>query len=203
MSGYKPPCPPPFRQSKERAFSVFLNPHAILMIASNFVLCFNGGMYIRKAAIGSLLPSVVLVLVLSSCGATARIQTAPPAPTAVNASAILPPATTPSAVGICTEQMQFGADGNASPILCANGAVNSVAWRYFQSMSPNVFALGEYATQSQVASAVSKMELPIPDAESAYCLAKAYYGWQFGISLDPANRILPQNNCASDIPHFP
>jgi hypothetical protein len=118
---------------------------------------------------------------------------------------ILVPATTPSAVGVCTQQMSFGADGNAGPILCSDGAVNSLAWTYFDQSYPGIFAIGAYATESQVAQAVSEMETngTIPTEESAYCLAKAYYGWQFGISLDPANQTGASASCSQDIPNFP
>lgn len=169
--------------------------------------------FMQRPVIRSLLivSCVGAAMTLASCGGVIREVTtspstppiAPPTTSASNNTNVLSPATTPSAVGVCLEQMQFGADGSASPLLCSNGAVNSAAWNYFQSMYPNLFALGEYATQSQVADAVSGMTSPIPDEEDAYCLAKAYYGWQFGISLDPANQVNPENNCASDIPNFP
>ncbi len=72
-------------------------------------------------------------------------------------------------------------------------------------MYPSVFAIGAYATAAQVQQTVTQMETngTIPTEESAYCLAKAYYGWQFGISLDPANQTGVSSSCAQDIPNFP
>ncbi len=101
--------------------------------------------------------------------------------------------------------MSFGADGNASPILCSDGAVNTLAWSYFNQSYPGIFAIGAYATENQVAQAVTQMETngTIPTEESAYCMAKAYYGWQFGISLDPANQTGVSASCAQDISNFP
>ncbi len=101
--------------------------------------------------------------------------------------------------------MQFGADGNASPLLCSDGAVNTLAWTYFDQMYPGLFPIGAYATLSQVQQALTEMESngTIPTEESAYCLAKAYYNWQFGISLDPVNQTGISASCAQDIPNFP
>lgn len=116
---------------------------------------------------------------------------------------ILAPAATPSSVGICTQQMTFGGDGNASPILCSDGAVNTLAWTYFDQMYPDFFPIGAYATESQVQQAVSQLSPPIPAEESAYCLAKAYYNWQFAVPMDPANQTGVSASCAQDIPNFP
>lgn len=137
----------------------------------------------------------------ASSSAAVSTPTATPFPNPL----ILAPATTPSTVGVCTQQMTFGADGNASPILCSDGAVNTLAWTYFDQSYPGIFAIGAYATENQVAQAVTQMETngTIPTEESAYCLAKAYYGWQFGISLDPANQTGTRASCSQDIPNFP
>ena len=45
--------------------------------------------------------------------------------------ATLAPATGPPSVDECQQQLTFGADGTASPVKCANGDVNVVAWRYY------------------------------------------------------------------------
>lgn len=156
-------------------------------------------------------------LLVVGCGSTpaASGPTSPPTQAATQQSTptpaptpnplILAPATTPSAVGVCTQQMEFGADGNASPILCSDGAANTLAWTYFVRMYPSIFAIGAYATAAQVQQTLAQMEAngTIPTEESAYCLAKAYYGWQFGISLDPANQTGVSSSCAQDIPNFP
>ena len=157
-----------------------------------------------------------VLLLAAGCGVSpatggpgSSTPTPPPAtsnaPTPVSNPLILAPATTPSSVGVCTEQMAFGADGTAGPLLCSDGAVNTLAWTYFDQMYPDIFALGAYATEGQVAQAASQL-VPngtLPTAEDAYCLAKAYYGWQFGVSLDPANELGTGASCAGDIPNFP
>lgn len=132
-------------------------------------------------------------------------QQGTPTPTPTPNPLILAPATTPSSVGVCTQQMSFGADGNANPILCSDGAVNTLAWTYFNQQYPGTFAIGAYATATQVQQAVMAMESneTIPTEESAYCLAKAYFGWQFGISLDPATQTGVSSSCAQDIQYFP
>lgn len=123
----------------------------------------------------------------SSASNQAPSQQSTPTPTPTPNPLILPPATTPSSVGICQQQLSFGADGDASPLFCQNGAVNVLAWRYFQSAYPAIFALGAYATPNQIQQVTSKMSPPFPDADSAYCLAKAYYGWSYAESLNPAD----------------
>ncbi len=122
----------------------------------------------------------------SSASNQAPSQQSTPTPTPTPNPLILPPATTPSSVGICQPQLSFGADGDVSPLFCQNGAVNVLAWRYFQSAYPAIFALGAYATPNQIQQVTSKMSPPSPDADSAYCLAKAYYGWSYAESLNPA-----------------
>ncbi len=159
--------------------------------------------------------AILVLTLLAGCGSAPATPLSPspssPTPAQQTTSTptpnplILAPATTPSSVGVCTQQMSFGADGNASPILCSDGAVNSLAWTYFVQSYPGIFAIGAYATENQVAQAVSQMETngTIPTEESAYCLAKAYYGWQFAISLDPANQTGVTASCSQDIPNFP
>ncbi len=145
----------------------------------------------------------------SAPGSAANGQSSAPAqaPTATATPTsnplILAPATTPSSVGVCTQQLSFGADGTVGPILCSDGAVNTLAWTYYDQMYPGIFAIGAYATQGQVAQAVTQMTGSIPTSEDAYCLAKAYYGWQFADSLDPANQTGVPSSCAQDYPNFP
>jgi len=175
---------------------------------------------LNPALIGRMAVSVVIGAIIVSCSSTseAGYQTSPPAqaPTQQSTSTptpspnplVLAPATTPSAVGVCTQQMQFGADGTAGPLLCSDGAINSLAWQYYSPLFPGIFAAGAYATQGQVQQAVAQMVTSNaytgPIGEGAYCLAKAYYGWQFGLSLDPMNvTVGPGFSCAQDVSNFP
>ncbi|MHB1894249.1 MAG: hypothetical protein ACYCTZ_12280 [Candidatus Dormibacteria bacterium] len=106
-------------------------------------------------------------------------------------------------MGICSQQLSFGADGNANPIVCSNGAINVLAWTYLEQNAPALFAAGADATEGQVQTLVSQLSGPIPSNESEYCVVKAYYGWSFGISLDPANQVVQGSTCATDIPDWP
>jgi hypothetical protein len=99
--------------------------------------------------------------------------------------------------------MSYGADGNASPIICSNGAINVVAWDYLKPNAPALFAAGADASEAQVSTLVSKLVGPLPSSESEFCLVSAYYGWQFAINLDPATQAIPNASCSSDFLHWP
>lgn len=154
----------------------------------------------------------VLALGLAGCASTPTNSASnsggqPSAPTQTPTSTpnplILAPATTPSSVGICSQQMSYGADGNASPIVCSNGAINVVAWNSLEPNAPALFAAGADASEGQVQNLVSRLNGPIPSNESEYCLVQAYYGWSFGINLDPASQVVASASCSSDIPDWP
>lgn len=117
---------------------------------------------------------------------------------AATVSHVLPPATVPSKVNECRAQLWFGANGNAGPLTCANGALNTVAWHYFASAKPPllVMRLGQYATPRQVQNAlcvdIEHNHSTIPIETSAYRLAALYYRWRFGI--DPT-QVLTTRSC--------
>jgi hypothetical protein len=92
-------------------------------------------------------------------------------------------------VDLCSEQLSFGADGNAGPLFCANGALNTVAWDYFAKNNPQVLPLGPNATPAQVQQAVCSdvRNSTNPIETSTYKLAVAYYGWSFGV--DPTEAL--------------
>lgn len=99
-------------------------------------------------------------------------------------SEVLPPASVPPVVGICSAQLSYGADGNASPLFCSNGEINRLAWEYFAKGNPRVMALGPNASDSDVESAVSSdiVGSTGPIECSAFQLAYVYYGWSFGVN---------------------
>ncbi len=148
-----------------------------------------------RSPLRAAITSVLMLMVLAGCSPTpaAGGATPPPnqapsqqsTPTPTSNPLILPPASTPSSVGICQQQLSFGADGDASPILCQNGAVNVLAWRYYQPVYPAIFALGAYATPNQIQQVSSQMSVPLTEADDAYCLAKAYFGWTYPENLNP------------------
>ena len=103
---------------------------------------------------------------------------------------VLRPATVPPAVGLCTQQLSYAADGNASPLFCPSGEINRLAWKYFADLNLLVMALGPNAKSSDVEAAVaSDLNGSTGPIEcSAYQLAAVYYGWTFG--SDPTRSVL-------------
>jgi len=104
---------------------------------------------------------------------------------------VLPPAPGPPVGGLCSEQLTYRADGNASPLFCTNGDVNRLAWRYFADKRLTVMGLGIFAADTDVATAIRQdLSGHATDAVecSAYQLASVYYGWGFGV--DPTIGIL-------------
>ncbi len=99
------------------------------------------------------------------------------------------PATISPVVGECSQKLQIGADGNASPLTCDGGKLNVLAWSYYGKNSPLVMTLGPDAIPDQVLRAMcSDVRNSTPVIEkSAYTLAALYYGWNFGI--DPAQEL--------------
>jgi hypothetical protein len=126
----------------------------------------------------------------TSCGSN---STPTSTPTAVTPPVLLP-AQVPPVVGDCSEQLEIGADGNASPVTCTNGDINVLAWNYFDGVDPTLLGLGPYATEQQVQDQLctDMQTSTIPIEESVYALAQAYYGWQFGV--DPTS-ILTNGAC--------
>ncbi|MGC1185695.1 MAG: hypothetical protein WBA31_11195 [Candidatus Dormiibacterota bacterium] len=98
------------------------------------------------------------------------------------ASAPLPPARKPPAVGECSVQLEFDGDGNASPLVCHNGAINILAWNYFATIDSPLLGLGRAATEQRVERQLCAdlNHSTVPIERSAYTLARAYYGWKFG-----------------------
>lgn len=105
---------------------------------------------------------------------------------------VLPPAPGPPVVGLCSEPLTYGADGSASPLFCSNGDINRLAWKYFAGAHLSVMGLGIFASDTEVAAAIgSDMSGSATGLRecSAYRLAAAYYGWNFGV--DPTTGALP------------
>jgi hypothetical protein len=106
--------------------------------------------------------------------------------------AVLAPAAVPPVSAECAEQLTYGADGNISPLTCANGGVNTPAWHilaYGESgttlNSSELLRLGRYANPTQVYQAMcydyANVYKTKPITESAEEIAQAYYGWVFGV----------------------
>jgi hypothetical protein len=105
--------------------------------------------------------------------------------------AVLAPATVPPASNECALQVTFDADGNASPLLCSDGGVNTIAWLHYDKGAvggqpvtfSKVLGLGPFASPAQVYQAMCSDYQNVygtrPITESAEQLAQAYYGWKF------------------------
>jgi hypothetical protein len=109
---------------------------------------------------------------------------------------VLPPARSLPVVALCSQDLMALPDGNAAPLLCNNGALNILAWKYFVPLAPRVLGAGPAASLKSVQLAlcrdVSPTHATIPQELSAYTLASAYYGWSF--SADPTD-ILSAAGC--------
>jgi hypothetical protein len=136
------------------------------------------------SAIGTLLAAIIAgvgLLISSSVGNGGSHATS-----STLLGAILAPANVPPDVGLCSQQLLIGADGNAGPISCSNGDLNQLAWQYFAKANLNVMALGSDVLPDQVLRAMcsdvqsggSTRVIEI----SAYNISALYYGWKFGIS---------------------
>lgn len=111
-------------------------------------------------------------------------------PSSRAAPAPLLPAREPPNVGECSAQLEFDGDGNASPLMCHNGAINILAWNYFATIDSPLLGLGRDATEQRVETQLCADldHSTVPIERSAYTLARAYYGWKFGAS--PLNMLV-------------
>ncbi|MGA8206534.1 MAG: hypothetical protein WB801_04685 [Candidatus Dormiibacterota bacterium] len=127
----------------------------------------------RRAA--SVALSLALGILLGACASS------PPRSGSAATPSMLAPASVLPVVGECSEQLGFGGDGNAEPVLCSNGDVNVLAWNYFATIDSALLGLGRRATEEEVQSQLCSdlQHSTIPIEQSAYTLAKTYYGWRF------------------------
>lgn len=98
---------------------------------------------------------------------------------------ILPPAPDLPVAALCSAPIITSADGNATPLLCHNGAVNVQAWSFYANVSASVLGLGLNPTAGQVQSAICddfiRNHATKPEEASGYKLAATYYAWTFNI----------------------
>jgi hypothetical protein len=105
-------------------------------------------------------------------------------------SEVLPPATVSPKVGECTQTITYDSNGSPTPLQCANGDINTSAWKALSALEPTVMSLGYAATQTQVQTAMcndanaadedSSASLSTALETSAYNLSSVYYGWSYG-----------------------
>jgi hypothetical protein len=121
-------------------------------------------------------------LLISNSVSNSASQSTPSAPSGI----ILAPADVPPRVGLCSQQLLIGADGNAGPISCSNGELNQLAWQYLAKSNLNVMALGSDALPDQVLRAMCSNVQSDGSTRvigiTAYNILTLYYGWKFGVS---------------------
>jgi hypothetical protein len=164
---------------RRRVITWVLVTVAILLIAGGIVagLLLNRSDDTKRAAASS--PSTIVAPTTISTSTSITTSTA----LSSNPADVLAPATVASRVGVCSQQLQFGADGNVGPVLCADGRVNGLAWLSLASSAPRVLGAGPLASPDSVSAAMcaDQQNSTLPITQSAYEIAKAYYGWQFGV----------------------
>jgi len=125
---------------------------------------------------------------VSSTATTLTTTTTTTTPTTTTASAnraTLAPATTPSSVDECQQQLTFAVDGTAGPLMCANGDLNVLAWQHYAQAAEHLLSVGSFASPDQVLQAMcDDKNSTVPVEQGAYKLAQAYYGWRFAV--DPS-----------------
>lgn len=141
------------------------------------------------SAIGTLLAAIFagIGLLISNAGGSGHGGGTPSQP----AANVLAPANVPPRVGLCSQQLTIGADGDAGPISCANGDLNELAWQYLNKANLNVMALGADATPDQVLRAMCSDFSSVgtrPIEVTAYEISRLYYGWHFGV--DPSQEFM-------------
>jgi hypothetical protein len=124
-----------------------------------------------------------------STSAVATPSTAPTPSTSEVAVArqVLPPATDPPNVDLCSKPVVNTGDGNVLPLQCSTGALNIQAWTYYSTIGASILSLGLNPSPAQPQSAmcddIAHNGASRSQEAAAYRLAKAYYGWTF--DFDP------------------
>lgn len=95
---------------------------------------------------------------------------------------VLPPATVLPVVDLCSSPVQVFQNGNAGPLSCEGGALDVLTWKFFvDNLNPKVMSLGPTATLTEIQAALCAdlgQHITLPQEDSAFFLAAAYYGWQ-------------------------
>jgi hypothetical protein len=103
-------------------------------------------------------------------------------------SQVLPPANDAPIGTLCSKPIVSAADGNATPLLCHDGSVNVLAWKFYSDISQSILGLGQNPAQGQPQAAmcddIAHNGATRSTEVSGYRLAAAYYGWTF--TFDPS-----------------
>jgi hypothetical protein len=127
----------------------------------------------------------VAVLVLAgcaglACGTASSPQASQETPVPRQ---VLAPAPDPPVAPLCLAAIQTTADGRARPLLCHDGAVNVLAWRFYSGLSGSLFRLGADTTQAFAEAAMcddlDHDHATRPEEADGFKLASTYHGWTF------------------------
>ena len=92
-------------------------------------------------------------------------------------------------VALCSQPLTTDQLGNIGPVLCTDGGLNVMAWKFFALSSPRVLSAGPAASVAAVDSAIRRDckvgHTAALRERSAYELAAGYYGWTF--DTDPTD----------------
>jgi len=99
----------------------------------------------------------------------------------------LAPASEPPVQSECSVTVDVAPNGDISPLFCADGGINVLAWQAYAKRNPSVMSLGRGATSSDVLAAmcndlVSSVHASVDDEKNIEALAARYNGWTFTIS---------------------
>jgi hypothetical protein len=100
-------------------------------------------------------------------------------------------------VALCSQPLIADQYASARPLLCANGALNILAWKVLVPVAQGVMSAGHAASFQVVQAAlchdVTIRHAAVLDELSAYELSAAYYGWTF--SADPTDILYSMSRC--------
>ena len=109
-----------------------------------------------------------------------------PTPAAVEQAVsreILAPAHELPVVDLCVATLQNIVSGRVRPLLCRDGGVNELAWRFYAPSSDSLFRLPADADQvleeGAVCDDLDHNHATRPQEADAFELVSAYHGWHF------------------------
>jgi hypothetical protein len=98
---------------------------------------------------------------------------------------VLAPAHELPVAKLCSTPIQTTADGRARPLLCHDGAVNVLAWKFYAPTSDSLFRLdaeaSQFLAQNAVCDDIGHNHATRPEEADGFELASAYYGWNFPV----------------------
>lgn len=118
----------------------------------------------------------------SKTNSSVTTNTTSPSNSSSNQYPTLTPATVPSKIAVCNQQISFTSNGDSGPVTCTNGDLNATEWNALAANEPQVLTLGYGATFTQVQASLcrdtSTNESNVIE-QTIYQIATLYYGWSF------------------------